>query len=71
LFDHFPQSDVDIVAPDGTIKYRTKALIGPKEITIPDASLLIEPGDEIRSRIPSGVEETFRLSILFIVRNST
>jgi hypothetical protein len=61
LFNHFPQSDVDIVAPDGTVKYRTKALVGPKDITIPDASLLIEPGDEIRRRIPSGVEETFEV----------
>jgi hypothetical protein len=61
LFNHFPQSDIDIVAPDGKLRYRTKGLVDPKSITIPDSSLLIQPGDEIRRRIPSGVEETFEV----------
>jgi hypothetical protein len=61
LFNHFPQSDIDIVAPDGTVRYRTKGIVDPKSIAIPDPSLLIQPGDEIRRRIPSGVEETFEV----------
>jgi hypothetical protein len=61
LFSHFPQSDIDIVAPDGTVRYRTKGIVDPKSVIISDSSLLIQPGDEIRRRIPSGVEETFEV----------
>jgi hypothetical protein len=61
MFGSFPQSDIDIVAPDGTVRHRTKAIIDSKMATIPDPSIVIEPGDEIRRRIPSGVEEAFEV----------
>jgi hypothetical protein len=61
LFSHFPQSDIDIVAPDGTVRHRTKGLVDAKSVTLPDPSIVIQPGDEIRRRIPSGVEEAFEV----------
>ena len=71
----FPQSEIDIVAPDGIVRHRTKAIVHAKSVTvpkpmvvtdpgsiiIPDPSLVIEPGDEIRRRRPSGREETFEV----------
>jgi hypothetical protein len=61
MFSTFPQSDIDIVAPDGTIRARTKAILDSKLATIPDPSILIEAGDEIRRSIPSGAEEAFEV----------
>ena len=61
MFENFPQSDIDIVAPDGTVRYRTRGRVHPKSITIPDTSLVIQVGDEIRRLIPSGVEEVFEV----------
>jgi hypothetical protein len=61
FFNDFPQSDIDIVAPDGTVRHRTKAIVDAKSVTVPDSSLVIERGDEIRRRIPSGIEETFEV----------
>ena len=59
--EDFSQSDIDIVAPDGTVRHRTKATVHAKSVTVPDPSLVIKPGDEIRRRIPSGIEETFEV----------
>lgn len=61
MFDHFPQSDIEIVAPDGTVRQRTKALIDSKQITIPDSAALVMVGDEIRRKIPNGTEEAFEV----------
>jgi hypothetical protein len=61
MFGLRPQSDIDIVAPDGTKRHRAKGTVDAGLIIIPDHSLLIEPGDEIRRRIPSGAEETFEV----------
>jgi hypothetical protein len=75
FFNRFPRSDVDIVAADGTVRHRTKAIVHHKSVTVPkpdlvnepgsiivpDPSLVIEPGDEMRRRIPSGREETFEV----------
>jgi hypothetical protein len=74
LFD-CPQSEIEIVAPDGTVRHRTRAMVYKKSVTDPtasivddpggmivaDPSLVIERGDEIRRRIPSGKEETFEV----------
>lgn len=61
LFNHFPQSDIDIVAPDGTVRHHTKASVDAKIIIIPDSKVVIQVGDEIRRRLPSGVEEAFEV----------
>jgi len=60
MFDAFPTSKIDIVAPDGQIRHSTKAVFG-KTIVIPDPSVTIFTGDEIRRTIPSGVEEAFEV----------
>jgi hypothetical protein len=59
--EEFPQSDIDIVAPDGSVRHRTKAAVRAKSVTVWEPSLVIEPGDEILRRIPSGREETFEV----------
>ena len=61
MFNAFPQSEVDIVAPDGTVRQKTKALIDSKQITIPDPTALVMVGDEIRRKIPNGTEEAFEV----------
>jgi hypothetical protein len=52
---------INIVARNGTVRHRTKAIIDSNGVVIPDPLVVIEPGDEIRRRIPSGVEETFEV----------
>ena len=59
MFQNFPQSDLDIVAPDGTLRARTKGIVHREKITLPDTSIVILVGDEIRRTLPNGTEETF------------
>lgn len=59
IFDHVPQSELEIVAPDGTLRASTRGIFGKKQVTILDASVVIEPGDEIRRKLPNGREEVF------------
>lgn len=61
MFDSFPQSEIDVVGSDGIVRARTRAILDSKTATIPDVSILIEAGDEIRRRIPSGAEEAFEV----------
>jgi hypothetical protein len=49
------------VAPDGTVRHRTKGRVHAKEVIIEDPSIVIQLGDEIRRRIPSGAEEAFEV----------
>ncbi|NEU14696.1 hypothetical protein G3T14_21695 [Methylobacterium sp. BTF04] len=60
-FSHFPQSQIDIVAPDGSVRCSTKAILDSKLATIPDPNVVIFTGDEIRRKIPNGTEETFEV----------
>ncbi|MCJ2128677.1 hypothetical protein [Methylobacterium sp. E-045] len=60
-FNHFPQSKIDIVAPDGTVRSSTNAIVTPKAITIADTTTQIFVGDEIRRIIPNGTEEAFEV----------
>jgi hypothetical protein len=46
VFNNLPQSDIDIVAPDGTVRHKTKAIVGPNIITIPDSKVIVMVGDE-------------------------
>lgn len=59
IFSHFPQVALDIVAPDGTVRCTTAGHVSEKSITIPDTSITVEPGDEIRRKLPNGREEVF------------
>jgi hypothetical protein len=61
LLNLVPPSDIEIVAPDGTVRHRTKGSVDAKEVRIQDPNILIQPGDEIRRRILSGAEETFEV----------
>jgi len=61
MFDHFPQSEIQIVAADGSIRGSTKAIIDGATATIPNATVVIVAGDEIRRKLPNGTEETFEV----------
>lgn len=60
MFTNFPQDDCEIVAKGGGVR-GTKAIFGGTTITIPDPSVQIEVGDEIRRRLPNGLEEVFEV----------
>lgn len=59
IFDHFPKTPIDIVAPDGTLRCSTTGIISTNEIQVPDASIDVETGDEVRRLLPNGKEEVF------------
>jgi len=57
-----PQHEWDIVAGDGTIRAsKTKGIFTPKQIILLDPKIVIEPGDEIRRRLPNGQDEAFEV----------
>lgn len=62
MFNAFPQSEVDIVAPDGTVRQSTKALISDKDIILPDPKAVVCVGDEVRRKLPNGLEDTFEIT---------
>lgn len=73
LLNLIPLSDIDIVAPDGSVRHRTKGSVDAKakEVRIQDPSIVIQVGDEIRRLLPNGVEETFEvIDPVFYQRNS-
>jgi len=59
FFDSFPKADLDIVAPDGSVRCTARGIVSGNSITIDDTSILIEPRDEIRRKLPNGREEVF------------
>lgn len=61
MFNHFPQSDLTIVAPDGTVRSVEKGIVSSKSITLPNNKAVVHVGDEIRRKLPNGVEETFEV----------
>src|SRR5258706_9478467 len=56
---HFPNSKLDIVASDGTLRSSTEGVVSDKSILIEDTSQVIEVGDEMRRILPNGREEVF------------
>jgi len=61
MFSHFPQSELTIVSPDGTIRSVEKGIVDSKQVTIPNKNAVILVGDEIRRKLPNGIEETFEV----------
>ncbi|HTS41477.1 MAG TPA: hypothetical protein VMH84_13170 [Xanthobacteraceae bacterium] len=61
MFKNFPQSELSIVAADGTIRHKVKGIIDSKLATIPDPNVVIHTGDEIRRILPNGTEEVFEV----------
>lgn len=59
MFDSFPKSAFQIIAPGGELRGTTPAIATGDTIVIPDETVIIEPGDELRRRLPNGKEETF------------
>jgi RNA 3'-terminal phosphate cyclase len=59
MFDDFPKSECQIVAPDGSIRGSTRAIFTGGVIVIDDPKIVVLAGDEIRRRLPNGTEEAF------------
>ncbi|GAB4072296.1 hypothetical protein KHC28_01400 [Ancylobacter sonchi] len=60
MFSNFPQDKIDIVGQDGTTKHSTLGLFqGSAKVIVPDTSVAIEVGDEIRRILPNGMDEAF------------
>jgi hypothetical protein len=51
--------DIDVVAPDGTIRSQVQGYYSGKQFVIDDMSVDIQPGDEIRRLLPNGKEDVF------------
>jgi len=51
--------DIDVVAPDGSVRCRVKGYYSGKQFIIDDMSVDIRPEDEIRRLLPNGREEAF------------
>ncbi len=61
MFGSFPQSELTIVSPDGTVRGVEKGIIDSKLATISNKNAVILAGDEIRRKLPNGIEETFEV----------
>jgi hypothetical protein len=51
--------EIDIVAPDGTVRCRVIGYYSGTEFIIEDMTADVRPGDEIRRMLPNGREEAF------------
>jgi len=61
MFENFPQSEIKIVAPDGTVRSIERGIVDSKQITIPNRAAVIHAGDEIHRTLPNGIEERFEV----------
>jgi hypothetical protein len=62
MFNSMPKHECDVIARDGTIRASaTKGIFAPTKIILLDPKIVIEPGDEIRRRLPNGTDETFEI----------
>jgi hypothetical protein len=53
------RQEIDVVAPDGTVRCRVIGYYGGTEFIIDDMTADIRQGDEIRRLLPNGREEAF------------
>lgn len=51
--------DIDVVAPDGSVRSRVKGYFSGKQFIIDDMTVDVREGDEIRRALPNGREEAF------------
>lgn len=51
--------DIDVVAPDGSVRSSVKGYFSGKQFVIDDMSVDVREGDEIRRSLPNGREEAF------------
>ena len=62
MFNHFPKSKFEIIGADGDVRTTVDAIdSGDGTIVIPDATVVIQPGDEMRRSLPNGTDETFEV----------
>jgi hypothetical protein len=60
MFNSFPKSKFEIIGPDGIVRTTVEAIDGGDgTIVVPDALVIIQPGDEMRRALPNGTDETF------------
>src|SRR5581483_2781027 len=61
MFEAFPKSQLQIIAPDGTVRSTETGIMSSKSVTIPNEAAVIHVGDEIRRKLPNGIEEAFEV----------
>ena len=59
MFDDFPQTDFEVVAPDGSRRKPIKGVFSGHVVLVADAQAVILVGDELRRRLPNQLEETY------------
>lgn len=62
MFNQFPKSKFEIIGSDGVVRCSVKAIHSGDTIVVPDASVVIQPGDEMRRTLPNGTDETFEVT---------
>lgn len=60
-FNDFPHSDLEVVAPDGTVRATARGIFSGKQVTVFDSALTVFVGDEIRRKLPNGTDEAFEV----------
>ena len=71
MFENFPQSELTIVSPEGTIRSVEKGIVDSKLATIPNKNAVIHVGDEIGENFRTESKKPLRLSTPFIMRECT
>jgi hypothetical protein len=61
MFENFTKSECQVVGTDGTIRGTTKGVFSGKMVAIDDTAIVILPGDELRRKLPNGIEESFEV----------
>lgn len=62
MFNHFPKSKFEIIGSDGDVRTTVEAIDGgDNTIVVPDPTVVIHPGDEMRRSLPNGTDETFEV----------
>lgn len=60
-FASFPHSDLQVVAPDGTVRSTARGIFSGKQVSVFETALQVFAGDEIRRTLPNGTEEAFEV----------
>lgn len=60
-FDTMPKSDFEVISPDGEVRSSGEGTFQGNRIFVPDVRVQVITGDEIRRRLPSGVDDVFEV----------
>lgn len=62
MFEGLPKSKFEIISPEGEVRATTNAIhTGGEVVIVPDPSVVIQPGDEMRRTLPNGTDDTFEV----------